>query len=352
MMKLLARLLDSVSTGKIKAEASTLVALLSSVLDTLTYFQRESAALELLDMAEASLSSSDTGETSPVPRSLYTKVISLLVAKRDVKTIEKLFDRMKSKYAGAVDLLPDKNAYNMFIFALSNEGGVDNLDKQESLLNELAGLYETTGDEAFKPLDRTFNQILSGMTKRSKDDATVVDRMNALLNRMVSLNVEVKDSYGFNMAMQIVMRNGKNDTFPAVMEILKRMEDAGVESNEYTLHNILTACGRAGPRDRENALSTLTGTLGKIRALGLVEAKTYPWALRSLSRTISQEDPRAGKLAEALFQLCCQDGFLNPQTKDQLQELVGKVSWDRLYSRHLRKGDIEPEDWSVASRNL
>jgi pentatricopeptide repeat protein len=115
MMKLLARLLESVSTGKIKAEASTLVALLSSVLDTQTFFfQRESAVLELLDMAEASLSFSDTGETSPVPRSLYTKVISLLVAKRDVKTIEKLFDRMKSKYAGAVDLLPDKNAYNMF----------------------------------------------------------------------------------------------------------------------------------------------------------------------------------------------------------------------------------------------
>jgi hypothetical protein len=85
---------------------------------------------------------------------------------------------------------------------------------------------------------------------------------------MVSLNVEVKDSYGFNMAMQIVMRDGKNDPFPAVMENLKRMEDAGVNSNEYKLDNILTACGRAGPRDRENALSTLTGTLGKIRALG------------------------------------------------------------------------------------
>jgi predicted lipid carrier protein YhbT len=56
MMKLLARLLESVSTGKIKAEASTLVALLSPVLDTRTFFfQRESAALELLDMAEASL---------------------------------------------------------------------------------------------------------------------------------------------------------------------------------------------------------------------------------------------------------------------------------------------------------
>jgi hypothetical protein len=68
---------------------------------------------------------------------------------------------------------------------------VDNLDKHESLLNELAGLYETTGDEAFKLLvDRTFNQILSGMTKRSKDNTTVVERTNALLNRMVSLNVE------------------------------------------------------------------------------------------------------------------------------------------------------------------
>jgi hypothetical protein len=39
MMKLLARLLERVSTGKIKAEALTLVALLSSLLDTLTYFQ-------------------------------------------------------------------------------------------------------------------------------------------------------------------------------------------------------------------------------------------------------------------------------------------------------------------------
>jgi hypothetical protein len=68
------------------------------------------------------------------------------------------------------------------------------------------------------------------------------------------------------------------------MEILKQMEDAGVESNEYTLHNILTACGRVGPRDRENALSTLTGTLGKIRVLGLVEAKAYPWAFPPQAR--------------------------------------------------------------------
>ena len=338
---ILQRLLQRISKGEIAMDIAALGKLILSVINVICFYRREQDALGLLSHVEKQARDSTVDISSAITLDVYKSVMAVLLSRNCFDQVEQLFQRVKSHYeAGAARLLPDRDIYNIYITALSKKGV--HPDKQENVLAELSTWYERTGRPELKPRDKTFNSVLADLRKSTIKDRYLIPRMMALVERMVALQVEFKDTHGFHTAMMIALRDEK--PFQTTMKIVALMEKAGLEPDAYVFHTMLVACTRSGG---ERAIMTAVSTLGRIRSAGgHIKPTRYLLVIECLNRNSRRSDSRRFLLAKAIFPLCCEDGCLDSVVKKAFKNLVGRESWDRLYNASLLEGGREPKEWS------
>jgi hypothetical protein len=342
---MLTRLLDKVCEGKLEVSPKEIGEVIAIVLDSLAHAQSELDVMEVLRLVEEKLLTPDrVSAVSPVPLACFKSVMSVLVEKEIPSLVAEVFDRVEAYHRmGYTDLLPDANVYMLYLTALAKEGE-ETLDKREEVLNELIQLYESTGKQECKPMDRMFNAVYSPTTKPTEEH---VRRAVSLLDKMIALGVEIHDAYAFNTAMHLITESQTETAYKRVIDIHERMEKTGVPEDTYTLHNIVRACGRAQEQERPDALNLAMATLGEIRRTNRVDTRTYSLIFRVVGELLpSRDSEMLDPLVEAIFKLCCDDGHFSNNIRKNVKYLMSETKWNESYERHLDGGKKEPSEWS------
>ncbi|KAL3941491.1 MAG: hypothetical protein SGBAC_004160 [Bacillariaceae sp.] len=323
---------------------------LHGLLAMLTYRNLFNEAEEYLRRAEKTLlqSKSLKGEDSMISIDCYQRLIrrkwyTPKTAPRVIST----FRRLKGIYrSGYSNLLPNQEIFTSYTKALATVE--KDARKVEKALDEMLELYRKTREESCKPNVEIFQTILLAYRQDATKTKVAGKKSLELLDRMKSLEV-VPDAKCLNYVMQCVNKSSNDDVFETVSELYTMFAQHGFESDSFSRHSLMDACASARSSNQDAALTTSLETFAQIRQDDQVGPQTYPILTRVLMRVLSKGSDRADKVAKAVFQACCDDGYWQANggpLKKRFKSLFSRSAWHEVYTKQLDRNKDEPRLWS------
>jgi hypothetical protein len=145
-----------------------------------------------------------------------------------------------------------------------------------------------------------------------------------------------------------VLKSGKSDTYPTVVDLFGKFETYSLEPDSFSFQNLLEACGTVDSQQHADALKQCLTTFGNIREKDKIGPTTYEILTKVLSRIVPG-GARADKVCGSIFLLCCEDGLLTRQVKNSFQSMLSKSAWGQVYATRLSSVDQqrqqEPAEW-------
>ena len=334
---LVAQTLERYLTGKLIAESHEMEMMMKRVMMALERQGRAEAVEGMLRTLERVLLSNEASmKDLRVPLECFNNAIKCWADERNVKKMEETLNRLLSYYeAGHESLLPNTSSFFMLIKCQSVEGSSNSNDaaaKAEEILETMCKLYESTGKDVCKPDAHCFNTVLLEWKKVRTLEA--VERSTSLLHRMLSLGVE-PEIFTFNIVMQIVAYapdSIANSKFRRISQLMKLMQEAGLEPNRFSSFFMLRACASATKEEeRIPALTAAMDSLTRLRQSREADLGTY-YVFGKAIRTLLRREPEAKSdkmLAWACLQ-CYQDGFLDERNKELFQASMSQEAWERV----------------------
>lgn len=339
------RVIDKVKKEKGLLDSGSFGEFLTDVVAMQTRRKRFQQAENTVFDAEKELLSSTPGpdEASPIPLNCYRQLINRgwyteKTAPKVVATFQHLFDLYSSGYS---DLRPDSDIFLGYIRALAVT--VDGAAAAERGLVEMLQLFEVTGDDSCKPDAAVWDTVLLAYGKNAKSDL-VASKSLLLFEDMLRRGIK-PTTKTINYLMRSVIKRGGKDTYSTVVELFENFQKHDLEPDSFSLHFLADACSFANVNKQGIALKTCLETIGKIREKNEVNTGTYGILTKAL-RFIAPTGPNRDKVACATFMMCCEDGQVTKQVKENLQAIMSEVAWRQIYTGRLSENGEEPGEWS------
>lgn len=342
--------LERIQNHHLNVDSDGLAGFLLGVVKMYTKWKHYSHGEAFLTAAEAVLlplrNSDDDKKISPIPLESYKALMvrNWYRAETADKVIA-LFERIQSLYEeGYINLRPDEDIYLAKLRATAVLS--ENVADLESTLNEMNEAYQISQDESCKPHAEAFNVLLLAIKNKANDPNEAAKQTLEVWNRLLLWDV-TPNTKTINFVMNSVIKgNDPKSTYLTVMDLYRKLEEFKVEPDSHTFHLLISACGTAGPNEREDALQLCLKTFGDIRTLGATTVFTYASLTKSLRRLLRGGPVTvADKVATTTLKLCYQDGLLAPEVRKAYESIISSGVWEKIYGQHISPDNEEPEEW-------
>lgn len=258
--------------------------------------EASSRAERILEKMEA-LYEAGIKDVSP-NRDTYSAFINVLVKsgkKGSVAKAEQALAKMEAKFrAGEYSMRPSEVTYNIVINALANSRELDSAERAERVLRNMLQNNNTAGDTGIgvvKPNVISFTSVINAWAKSGRRGAALrAEKILALLQEHYAAgNVDVKpDTQAYTAVIHACTSTkhdeDKNGALKIAFRIFKQMATSnGTCPNEYTYAILLSACSQLLPVEDQETRFTV---------------------------------------AKALFEKCCEAGFVNDYVLKKLRKTV------------------------------
>jgi len=258
--------------------------------------EASSRAERILEKMEA-LYEAGNRDVSP-NRDTYSAFINVLVKSGkngSVAKAERALAKMEKEFrAGEQSMRPSEFTYNIVINALANSRELDSAERAEKVLRNMLEKYETgggTGIGVARPNVISFTSVINAWAKSGKRGAASrAEKILALLQEhYTSGNVDVKpDTQAYTAVIHACTatkyEEDKNGALKIAFRVFKQMATSnGTCPNEYTYAILLSACNKLLPVEDKDTRFTI---------------------------------------AKALFEKCCEAGFVNDYVLNKLRKTV------------------------------
>jgi hypothetical protein len=330
---------------------TALSAFLNGVMKTHTKWKHYSRGEVFLTTAESVLLplSSNIGEkdgTSPIPLETYKALMIRNWYRPETanKAIE-MFERIQSLYReGYTNLRPDQDVYLAYMRATAalSEDAAD----LENIMTEMNELYQESQDESCKPHADAFDVLLLAIKNKTNDPKEATRKALEIWSRLLRWDV-TPNTKTINLVMNSVIKgNDPKATYLTVMDLYRKFEEFQLKPDSHTFHMLISACGAAGPNEREDALQLCLTSFGEIRRIGATTVFTYASLTKSLRRLLRGGPvPITDKVASSTLKLCYQDGLLAPEVREAYESMISNGVWKKIYGQYISPDNEEPEEW-------
>lgn len=345
--------LDKVRSSFTNVDPDSLAPFLNGIMKIHVNRKHYSYGESFLQAAEATLlplvSCDNNNGTSPIPLETY-KILMVRNWYRaeTANNVIKLFQRIQFLYQeeGFVNLRPDHDVYLAYLKASSALPEID-IDTLESILKEMYDLSQENGEESWsssscKPQAEAFDVLLLAIKSKINDPKQAVRKTTEIFKTLIRWDV-TPNTKTINLVMSSVIKaDGPKRTYSTVMNLYDKMEDYQLVPDSHTFHLLISACGTAGPDERDDALQRCLKAFGEIRKLeSATTVFTYASLTKSLRRLLRGGPvPVADKVATSTWKLCCEDGLLAPEVRQAYESMISNSVWKKIYPEN-----EEPEEW-------
>jgi hypothetical protein len=269
--------------------------------------------------------------------------------------IERLEDDFESARS---DVVPNKNAYNSYLEALSKHRKPECADEAERILKLLEEKSQRFGGSAnMKPDVVTYTNALHCIALSEVEDS--FQRAYAILTKMEEGNGDVRPNmYTYNVLINVVAKSKLRNKAKIAVSLIKRMKDVAIRPGTITYNNALNACAYSSTHyeDRKGVLEIAKIIIKEAQKNEGANYITYSTFIRVV-RFFVMDHVERWRLIRTTFRQCCDDGQLTTSVMNQIKPGVSKHQyslltkeandpktgrWKEEYSRNARRLKTQP----------
>lgn len=332
--------------------------------------------------------SAETGNTSILPDKLtYTSLMNAIINDRGQGFEDKCAEILSMMEAGDERLKPDNVTYSSMIKAYSY---ANRPEQAEKLLRRMEKNGIAPGLVCFNSVINAYGKnnnpgsaqravmILEEMENIGinpdimsyaicidalgrSDEADRIKRAEEMFNRCIRRSKETQQKSNklslpiFTALQSVYIRSDDDQKVQKALRVIKQMEDNGIKPALTSYNHVLSACSRvpqhANDQLKEKVVEIAAKILEFLRNSEDLNPVSHTYnSLFWVCNLVSDPQERR-KTVNAVFRMCCQDGFLNRQCLASLKQVAGSRQFYELVGHKTGHVDITVLDPSW-SRNV
>mmetsp|Transcript_12102 Transcript_12102/g.22648 ORF Transcript_12102/g.22648 Transcript_12102/m.22648 type:complete len:897 (+) Transcript_12102:266-2956(+) len=335
--------------------------------------------------------SSETGNKSLLPdKHTYTCLMNVLITDREQGFEDKCAEILSMMEAGDERIKPDNVTYSSMIkaYAYANKP-----EQAEVLLRTMEkqgvsppqfcynGVINAYGKNNNPGSARKAILILEQMEKNGvnpdimsyaicidalgrSDEANRVQRAEEMFSRCIQRSTESHQKSNkvslpiFSALQSVYIRSDDHEKVQKTLKVIKVMEENGIKPTLTSYKHVLSACSRvprhASEQIKQKAVEIAARILEFLRNSNDLnpDSQTYNSLLWVCSLV---SDPKEKyETINAVFKMCCQDGFLSRQCLGSLKQVAGNEQFYELVGHKQGHVDVTVLDpsWSRNADNI
>lgn len=229
------------------------------------------------------------------------------------------------------DVVPNKNAYNSYLEALSKQRKPECADEAERILKLLEEKSRQFGGSThLKPDVVTYTNALHCIALSEVEDS--FQRAYAILNKMEEGSGDVRPNmYTYNVLINVVAKSKLRNKAKIAVSLIKRMKDVAIRPATITYNNALNACAYSSSHyeDRKDVLEIAKVILKEAQKNEGANYITYGTFIRVVRFFVMDHFDR-WRLIRTAFRQCCADGQLTTSVMGQIKPGVSRHQYDLL----------------------
>lgn len=243
--------------------------------------------------------------------------------------IQRLEDDFESARS---DVVPNKNAYNSYLEALSKQRQPSCADEAERILKLLEDKSRQFGGSTnLRPDVVTYTNALHCMALSEVEDS--FQRAYAILVKMEEGTGDVRPNmYTYNVLINVVAKSKLRNKAKVAVSLIKRMKDVAIRPATITYNNALNACAYSSNHyeDRKDVLEIAKVILKEAqKSQDGANYITYGTFIRVVRFFVMDHFER-WRMIRTAFRQCCADGQLTSSVVNQVRPAISKHQYDLL----------------------
>ena len=245
-----------------------------------------------------------------------------------MKWIKRLEDDFES---ARNDVVPNKNAYNSYLEALSKQRKPECADEAERILKLLEDKSQQFGGSInLRPDVITYTNALHCIALSEVDDS--FQRGYAILTKMEEGSGDVRPNlYTYNVLINVVAKSKLPNKAKVAVSFIKHMKEVAIRPSTITYNNALNACAYSSDQyeDRKDVLEIAKVILKEAQKNDGANYITYGTFIRVVRFFVMDHFER-WRLIRTAFRQCCSDGQLTGSVMNQIRPGVSRHQFDLL----------------------